>query len=84
MKSTTGWNAPNIGATNSSGFAGLPGGARHTDGSFKDVVFGTIWWSAVDLDTNGAWYRFVYSASADLLRAVHNKIYGFSVRVVRD
>jgi len=37
MKSTTGWNSPNTGATNESGFSGLPGGNRNSDGDFNNI-----------------------------------------------
>jgi len=35
LKATTGWNSPNSGADNSSGFSGLPGGSRDTFGFFN-------------------------------------------------
>lgn len=46
MKSITGWNNPNEGASNVSGFNGLPGGSRNIFGDFS--LFGTagVWWSA--------------------------------------
>jgi uncharacterized protein (TIGR02145 family) len=86
MKSTTGWNAPNpnTGATNSSGFAGLPGGFRYIDGTFINVRVDGVWWSAGEFDTSGAWYRNLYFNHANLGRNSGNKAYGFSVRVVRD
>ena len=31
------WNSPNTGATNSSGFTGLPGGTRFDAGDFRDL-----------------------------------------------
>ena len=31
------WNSPNTGATNESGFAGLPGGGRGNDGAFISI-----------------------------------------------
>jgi uncharacterized protein (TIGR02145 family) len=84
MKSTTGWNAPNTGATNSSGFAGLPGGYRYVGGAFGSVgVFG-VWWSAGEFDTVFAWGRDLYGGSTNVDRDENNKTYGFSVRVVRD
>jgi uncharacterized protein (TIGR02145 family) len=47
LKSTSSlWTTPNFGATNESGFSGLPGGSRHEEGSYLQVsIFGT-WWSS--------------------------------------
>jgi uncharacterized protein (TIGR02145 family) len=45
MKSSSGWNH-NGNGTNSSGFAGLPGGCRFYDGSFGNVGSIGCWWSA--------------------------------------
>ncbi len=38
------WSSPNTGATNSSGFNGLPGGCRNT--SFNGLSYNGWWWSA--------------------------------------
>jgi uncharacterized protein (TIGR02145 family) len=84
MKSVTGWNAPNTGATNSSGFAGLPGGFRYFDGSFNFVGVYGFWWSAGEFDATNAWYRYLSFSDASVIRSNGNKTYGFSVRVVRD
>jgi uncharacterized protein (TIGR02145 family) len=84
MKSTTGWNAPNTGATNSSGFSGRPGGGRYFDGTFDYVGVNGIWWSAGEFGAPSAWYRDLYNLSADLARYNGSKTNGFSVRVVRD
>ncbi len=46
MKATTLWNSPNTGATNSSGFTGLPGGIRNRFGSIFDIGFNGNWWSS--------------------------------------
>jgi uncharacterized protein (TIGR02145 family) len=84
MKSTTGWNAPNTGATNSSGFSGLPGGYRNHDGTFNSVGINGIWWSAGEFDTSNAWLRTLNYGNANVNRGGINKSGGFSVRVVRD
>ena len=84
MKSTTLWSSPNAGATNSSGFTGLPGGGRGNGGYFDNVgVYGS-WWSASENDAGLAWYRFLYYNRSDVSRHYDNKSYGCSVRVVRD
>ena len=41
-----GWNPPNTGATNSSGFTALPGGSRDFQGVFNDVADRGHWWSS--------------------------------------
>ena len=46
------WHAPNTGATNSSGFTGLPGGYRDNDGTFYDIGYNGYWWSSTESDTN--------------------------------
>ncbi len=43
---TTTWVTPNTGATNTSGWAGLPGGYRTNDGAFANVGYNGTWWSA--------------------------------------
>ncbi len=43
LKSTTGWEEPNTGATNESGFSALPGGARWFDDTFIEKGISGIW-----------------------------------------
>jgi len=44
------WNSPNTGATNSSGFSGLPGGYRETSSApFMQMNTLGIWWSSTPL-----------------------------------
>ena len=42
------WNEPNYGATNESGFTGLPGGLRRDDGSFLYKSEMGRWWCFED------------------------------------
>jgi uncharacterized protein (TIGR02145 family) len=74
------WLSPNTGATNSSGFSGLPGGCRSKDGSVYIIRAGGYWWSSTE---NGAWYHLNYF---DALLKMHYffKDEGYSVRCVRD
>jgi uncharacterized protein (TIGR02145 family) len=84
MKSSTGWNAPNTGATNSSGFTGLPGGYRGGDGPYYYVGYGGYWWSSTEYDSTSAWYRILSYDGSDVSRGNYNEQGGFSVRCVRD
>jgi uncharacterized protein (TIGR02145 family) len=82
---TTRWAAPNTNATNESGYTALPGGYRYSDGSFSSVGFFGYWWSATENDSTFAWYRYLsYSSGSNLYRSDSRKIYGFSVRCLRD
>ena len=85
MKSTTGWNAPNTGATNSSGFAGLPGGYRTLDdGAFLSIGLYGHWWSSTEFSTADAWNRLLKYDYSVVIRSNLGKRFGFSVRCVRD
>ena len=83
MKTTSGWNNGGNG-TNSSGFAGLPGGYRYFDGSFNDVGDDGNWWSSTELNTTSAWDRNLYGDFSDVYRSNDDKPDGFSVRCLRD
>jgi len=78
------WLSPNTGATNSSGFAGLPGGARYGLASFYNIGKYGLWWSSTELNTTSAWSRGLYYSLADVYRNGNFKTSGFSVRLVRD
>ncbi len=84
MKATTGWNSPNTGATNESGFTGLPGGDRNYDGSYGSVGSYGDWWSSTESVSNDAWFRVLYYDDSVVYRANSSKQGGFSVRCVRD
>ena len=84
MKSTTGWTAPNTGATNSSGFSGLPGGYRDGVGSFGNVGNSGYWWSSTENGGADAWGRRLDYGQSAVTSGVPNKVYGFSLRCVRD
>ena len=74
-----GWNGDN-----SSGFSGLPGGCRSSNGNFDYVGNFGYWWSASENDESYAWYRVLFLNYSNLYRYDFNKNVGFSVRCVRD
>lgn len=77
------WEAPNTGATNETGFAGLPGGRRYGNGSFELMGIKGAWWSSVDV----AGYAFFWSmdnTSGNLSGASQSVNNGMSVRCIKD
>jgi uncharacterized protein (TIGR02145 family) len=81
---TTHWNSPNTGATNESGFSGLPGGYYYFGGSFNHLGSFGYWWSYTQYSSSSAWYRRMYYASSNVYRSYYDKTYGFNVRCLRD
>jgi uncharacterized protein (TIGR02145 family) len=81
---TTHWNSPNTGATNSSGFSGLPGGYHSMSGYFNNLGKNGGWWSSTEFSATPALYRYLYYDHANANRYSGNKQLGFSVRCVRD
>jgi len=82
---TTHWYSPNQDATNTSGFTGLPGGARMNDGKFYVIGYDCLWWSSsVDSTPTYAWIRALNHNSGPAIREYFNKTYGITVRCLRD
>jgi uncharacterized protein (TIGR02145 family) len=86
LKSTTGWNSPNTGATNSSGFTGLPGGSRVDIGHFGNEIAGYagMWWSSTFASYNFAWGHYFYHNYVAVYRQSLEARGGFSVRCIKD
>jgi uncharacterized protein (TIGR02145 family) len=78
------WNSPNTGATNESGFSGLPGGSISGNGSFYSVGDYGYWWSSSQDVTGGALYRFLYYDYAAVDEGSVGKGLLFSVRCIKD
>lgn len=76
---TTHWNAPNVGATNKSGFTALPGGFRVTNGQFQPVGLGANWWAAHNNVSCGVGYD-----NAKFGIGSNHYQNGFSVRCLKD
>ncbi len=81
---TLDWQSPNTNATNSSGFAGLPGGSRNFDGSINSLGRNGFWWTATQNDALSAWYWYLGFDFESVARYDYNKENGFSVRCIKD
>ncbi len=84
MKAITTWTAPNTGATNSSGFSGLPGGVRFSfSGDFGGFDTNGVWWTT---SLNGTYvYSFgLFNENDDANIGWADKNSGFSVRCLRN
>ena len=79
------WDLPNIDASNSSGFNGLPGGSRYAGGFITNGDKG-YWWSAsvTSPGSSGSLRRRLDSNSGSISRGSYTRNYGFSVRCVKD
>jgi len=76
------WNSPNEGATNSSGWTGLPGGYRSSGGFDYNGNYG-YWRSASESDSV-SWERGLFDFIEDVYRGNLNRNGGFSARCVQD
>ncbi len=85
MKQTdsTIWFSPNTGATNESGFSGIPAGVnRNNTYSFKGSC--GYWWSKNEYGSEYAWGRYLFNYNTKISRSYYDKSYGFSVRCLSD
>jgi uncharacterized protein (TIGR02145 family) len=80
------WYSPNTGATNETGFTGLPGGYRHqTDGSYNDLGYYGYYWSSTEYTSSAAYYRFLRYNSTNVEQGVNLYINsGMSIRCIQN
>ncbi len=78
------WDSPNTGATNESGYTGLPGGFRDLNGNYQNINLYGFWWESDEKNSvQGGYLTLKYkAASADTAHLY--KPYGCSVRCVKD
>ena len=81
------WQNPNISATNSTGFTGLPGGTRGPNGSsFYNINLHGFWWSSTAINSYEVWNRGLSYDNNDVWRTYWFSVkpYGYSVRLLND
>jgi uncharacterized protein (TIGR02145 family) len=84
MKATTGWNSPNTGATNETGFTGHPGGYRDLIGTFSDSGVSGRWLTSTENNPDSAVGHMMSFNGANVYVYYPIKQNGGSVRCVRD
>lgn len=78
------WSSPNTGATNSTGFTGLPGGMRDpVNNDFRTGGENGLWWTT-SVNGSNAWSTYMWYLFAGIDHNPATKKYGFSVRCVKD
>jgi len=79
------WDAPNTGATNMSGFTGLPGGVRNaSDGSFATINELGRFWITWEQNSTQAWFSQLSHDGIFLSRSYVDKDFGHSVRCIKN
>jgi uncharacterized protein (TIGR02145 family) len=76
------WFSPNTMATNSTGFSGMPCGAR--GGNFHLAGQRTYWWTSSASGPETAWIRFVTNVDGSIYKEGAYMDSGLSVRCVKD
>ena len=78
------WNDPNIGATNESGFSGLPGGLRDFNGNFVFIGDSGFWWGTPAGSNGDAYTQSLNTNSTSTINFYEDRRSGASVRCIRD
>jgi uncharacterized protein (TIGR02145 family) len=81
---TTDWNSLNTGATNESGFSAIPGGNRYSNGRFYNYRADVYFWSSTESGSNLGWTRGLSFNFNSIGRYTSYKVYGASVRCLKD
>jgi len=80
---TTHWLSPNYGATNETGFSGLPAGTRVTT-SFEYLGDLCIWWTSTPQSETWLYDRSVRYDISTIFRSYTHNLAGKSVRCIKD
>ena len=78
------WSNPNLGATNNSGFSGIPGGYRFATGGYTQINLFGYWWSSTDYGTGSSFFLYLNGNSVADGNGLDGHRDGFSVRCLRD
>jgi uncharacterized protein (TIGR02145 family) len=78
------WKSPNTGASNESGFSGIPGGYRDGQGVFRDATKNSWWWSTTESTATYAYFANLYYNAPSFVQLTNHKGVGYSVRCVKD
>jgi uncharacterized protein (TIGR02145 family) len=78
------WTAPNTGATNSSGFTGLPGGMRDLLSVYVAMGENGLWWTTSAYDASTFWSTYLWYMYSGVDHNPTPKNYGLSIRCVRN
>lgn len=85
MKTTTGWNRPNEGDTNESGFSALLGGGNfYSSGGLSLAGNYGRWWTSTSIGVNSAFTRYLEFNNTWLYRSGSVRLSGYSVRCLKD
>ncbi|TNE55128.1 MAG: hypothetical protein EP338_05280 [Bacteroidetes bacterium] len=84
LKGTAGWNAPNAGADNLSGFNGLPAGFKEVDGAFDQFGRLASWWTSTADTANRIWTYYVKYSYPIVFEGPNEKKRALSVRCIRN
>jgi uncharacterized protein (TIGR02145 family) len=79
-----GWQNPNVGATNNSGFSALPGGLRDINGNFSGISLFSYWWTSTLLTGRYSVSYKLFSGNSQIYREVGTSTNGYSVRCLRE
>lgn len=81
------WQSPNTGATNSSGFTGLPAGefdAYYTPNKFWLLHQAAVFWTSTQTNQSQAWERYLSHDNAACGRLAWYKVMKYSIRCIKD
>lgn len=82
---TAHWMSPNVGATNHSGFTGLPGGAMDPyTSTYTWLRENGLWWTATSYSGSMAWSTYMWYMSTSVDHNPVSKKAGMSIRCVQD
>jgi uncharacterized protein (TIGR02145 family) len=88
LKATVHWQSPNTGATNASGFTGLPAGARSpfTGGGFVGFGEASGWWSStiyIPVGTVETWFHSITYQTEKFQSTAMSNPAGLAVRCIK-
>jgi len=79
------WNAPNTGASNTSGFSALPGGFITALGVSNNSVLNAYFWTSTEVNSTTGYGRTFYHDPGSVIQTANfGKRSGMSVRCIRD
>jgi uncharacterized protein (TIGR02145 family) len=81
---TVHWLSPNTGATNESGFTGLPGGRRRTNGQYENISKRATFWTSTLKGNNRSWSRGLSNDKIDIQLNQDENLIGNSLRCIMD